>query len=88
MEFGYGSNNESCSLRKKKHLKFEDFSKFPTGDRFMAPTRNFSKPAPVIGFEDPFEQGGQVLKVVQGKLVLEAVVQDRSSYGAKTSFFQ
>ena len=54
----------------------------------MAPTRNFSKTAPVIGFEDPFERGGQVLKVVEGKLVLEAVVQDWSSYGAETSFFQ
>ena len=54
----------------------------------MAPTRNFSKTAPVIGFEDPFGRGGQVLKVVQGKLVLEAVVQDWSSYGAETSFFQ
>ena len=54
----------------------------------MAPTRNISKPAPVIGFEDPFERGGQVLKVVQGKCVLEAVVQDWSSYGAETSFFQ
>ena len=54
----------------------------------MAPTRNFWKTAPVIGFEDPFERGGQVLKVVQGKLVLEAVVQDWSSYGGKTSFFQ
>ena len=50
--------------------------------------RNFSKTAPVIGFEDPFERGGQVLKVVQGKLVLEAVVQDWSSYEAETSFFQ
>ena len=54
----------------------------------MAPTRNFSKPAPIIGFEDLFGQGGQVLKVFQGKLVLEAVVQDWSSYGAETSFFQ
>ena len=54
----------------------------------MAPTRKISKPAPVIGFEDPFERGGQVLKVVEGKLVLEAVVQDWSSYGGKTSFFQ
>ena len=73
---------------KNGDLKFEDFWKFPTRDRFMAPTRNFWKTAPVIGFEDPFGRGGQVLKVVQGKLVLEAVVQDWSSYGAETSFFQ
>ena len=54
----------------------------------MAPSQKISKTAPVIGFEDPFERGGQILKVVQGELVLEAVVQDWSSYGAETSFFQ